>query len=157
MRKLFCVAVLSMATITVAHADGNVHRHGVDQGQAASMGKPGNPAKMSRTVKVEMNDTMRFVPSTITVKRGETIRFAVTNTGKIKHELVLGSAKALKEHAELMRKFPAMEHAEPNQLDVLPGRAGELVWQFTKTGTVDFACLEPGHFEAGMRGKVTVK
>jgi uncharacterized cupredoxin-like copper-binding protein len=99
---------------------------------------------------------MRFLPDSIRVKRGETIRFIVRNTGKVKHEMVLGTIKELKEHAELMRKFPEMEHADPNQVSVDPGMTGELVWQFTTAGTFDFACLVPGHFESGMVGKVRV-
>jgi uncharacterized cupredoxin-like copper-binding protein len=71
--------------------------------------------------------------------------------------MVLGTIKELKEHAEMMRKFPEMEHADPNQVSVEPGMAGELVWQFTRAGTFDFACLVPGHFEAGMVGKVQVR
>ena len=100
---------------------------------------------------------MRFTPAQIDVKRGETIKFVVKNNGKLKHEMVLGSAKELKEHAALMQKFPEMEHADPNQVSVDPGKSGELIWQFTKTGKFDFACLQPGHFEAGMVGKVAVK
>lgn len=37
-----------------------------------------------------------------------------------------------------------------------PGKIGGLVWQFDQAGTVDFACLIPGHMEAGMVGKVKV-
>jgi uncharacterized cupredoxin-like copper-binding protein len=99
---------------------------------------------------------MRFKPDSIRVKRGETIRFIVRNTGKVKHEMVLGTIKELKEHAELMRKFPEMEHADPNQVSVEPGMSGELIWQFSKAGTFDFACLVPGHFEAGMVGNIRV-
>ena len=104
-----------------------------------------------------MSDAMRFTPASVTVKKGETIRFVVKNSGKLKHEMVLGTAKELREHAELMKKFPEMEHADPNQLSVEPGKKGELVWQFTRVGTFDFACLQPGHFDAGMCGKVAVK
>jgi uncharacterized cupredoxin-like copper-binding protein len=101
-----------------------------------------------------MTDAMRFKPATIKVKRGETIRFLARNTGKVKHEMVLGTIGELKKHAELMRKFPEMEHADPNQVSVGPGKTGELIWQFTRAGTFDFACLQPGHFEAGMVGKI---
>ena len=104
-----------------------------------------------------MSDAMRFTPSSIKVKRGETIKFVLTNTGQMKHEMVLGTIKELKEHAALMLKFPDMEHADPNMVTVEPGKTGELVWRFTKAGTFDFACLQPGHFEAGMVGKVAVK
>ncbi len=124
---------------------------------AAAPGQPGDPKKVLRTINVEMSDTMRFNPSSIKVKRGETIKFVVKNIGKIKHEMVLGSTKELKEHAEMMRKMPGMEHDDANKAAVEPGKTGEFVWQFTKAGTFDFACLQPGHFEAGMVGKVIVE
>lgn len=40
---------------------------------------------------------------------------------------------------------------------VKPGAKGEIVWQFTQAGEYPFACLIPGHFEAGTIGKVVVK
>ena len=103
-----------------------------------------------------MSDTMRFSPSRVAVKKGETIRFVLKNDGKLKHEMVLGSLKELKEHAAMMKKMPEMEHADANMASVEPGQTGELIWQFTRSGKFDFACLQPGHFEAGMKGKVVV-
>ncbi len=155
----FAIAFGLAASGTFAHEDehqaGKEERHG--DGHADTVGKPGDPEKISRTIDVEMSDTMRFSPANIKVKRGETIKFVLKNSGKLKHEMVLGSMKELKEHAALMQKFPEMEHADPNQVSVDPGKTGELVWQFNKAGTFDFACLQPGHFEAGMVGKVAVK
>lgn len=75
----------------------------------------------------------------------------------MKHEMVLGTLDELQKHAALMRKFPEMEHDDPNAVSIEPGQTGELVWRFTKTGDFDFACLVPGHFEAGMRGKIVVR
>lgn len=151
------IAALALATSPVS-AGGSGHRHAeTDDGHAAALGEPGDPAKISRTVAVEMNDAMRFKPARIQVKRGETIRFVLTNTGKLEHEMVLGSLKELKEHAAQMRRFPEMEHADPNMASVKPGTTGELVWYFTQGGDFDFACLEPGHFEAGMIGKISVR
>jgi uncharacterized cupredoxin-like copper-binding protein len=124
---------------------------------AEAAGRPGDPGKVSRTVQVTMSDQMRFTPSTINVKRGETIKFAVRNAGQVKHEMVIGSLAELKEHAAMMRKMPEMEHAEPNQVTLDPGKTGELVWQFSKAGEFQYGCLIPGHFEAGMIGKITVK
>ena len=124
---------------------------------ASAGGQAGDPKKVTRTVPIEMNDTMRFVPASVPAKRGETIRFVVRNTGKVKHEMVLGTIGELKEHAALMRKFPEMEHADPNQVSVEPGNSAELVWQFTRDGTFEFACLQSGHFEAGMVGKILVR
>src|SRR5688572_20268697 len=103
-----------------------------------------------------MSDKMRFDPSYITVKQGETIRFTVKNNGKLMHEMVFGTPQELKEHADLMKKFPDMEHDEPYMTHVAPGKTEEIIWQFTKTGEFDFACLIAGHFDAGMVGKVKV-
>jgi uncharacterized cupredoxin-like copper-binding protein len=120
-------------------------------------GRPGDPKSVSRTVTIRMSDTMRFFPDSLNVKRGETIRFVVKNEGKLLHEMVLGSEKSLEEHAALMRKFPEMEHDEPYMVHVEPGRTGNIVWTFDKSGHIGFACLIPGHFEAGMTGKVIAK
>ena len=155
MKILFAICGVALAlgsAPVLAHGD-DPHHPGHDD----SFGKPGDLAKVSRTVEVDMTDAMRFTPGNISVKKGETIRFVVRNSGQIKHEMVLGTAKELREHAELMKKFPEMEHEEPNQLSLDPGKAGELVWQFMRAGTFDFACLQPGHFDAGMRGKVAVR
>ena len=162
MKRLIIASALVVSLVSATGAPAHDDKKPVKKvepqadGHAAALGKPGDPGKVTRDVEVEMNDTMRFRPDSIQVKRGETIRFVVRNTGKVKHEMVLGTIKELKEHAELMRKFPEMEHADPNQVSVEPGMTGELIWQFTKAGTFDFACLVPGHFEAGMVGKVRV-
>ncbi len=131
--------------------------HSEDGGHAQGVGQPGDPKKVSRAIQVLMSDDMKFTPAKVNVERGETIRFVVRNAGQIKHEMVIGSMAELKEHAELMRKMPGMEHADPNMVTLDPGKSGELIWQFTKAGTFDFACLQPGHFEAGMIGKISVK
>ena len=131
--------------------------HAEDGGHAHGVGKPGDPKKASRAIQMVMSDDMKFRPAKIDVKRGETIRFVVKNAGRIRHDIIIGSMAELKEHAEMMRKMPGMEHAEPNQVALDAGKTGELIWRFTKAGTFDFACLQPGHFEAGMMGKVSVK
>ncbi|MCE9657964.1 MAG: cupredoxin family protein [Burkholderiales bacterium] len=134
-------------------ADGKPHDH--DPGLA--FGEAGQPGKATRTVTVEMTDAMRFKPSSVTVRQGETVRFVVRNSGRLKHEFVLGTEKALKEHYELMKKFPEMEHDDPNMVTVGPGASGEVIWRFSKAGKVDFACLQPGHYDAGMKGAVSVR
>lgn len=153
MKKLLIASALALSFLsTGAFADTN-HAH---EKEGAAAGKPGNLKKISRSIQMTMNDNMRFTPSRISVKRGETVKFEIRNMGRIKHEMVIGSIAELKEHAEMMQKMPEMKHTEPNQLTLDPGKNGVLVWQFTKAGTVDFACLQPGHFEAGMAGKVAV-
>lgn len=150
---------ITLGTAASASAHGGEPRRAKtsEPEHAAALGQPGDPRKATRTIEVQMDDSMRFSPVSIEVKRGETVRFHVKNTGRLKHELVLGTFPDLKAHAALMQKFPEMEHADPNQASVDPGKSGELIWQFTKPGTFDFACLQPGHFEAGMRGRLIVK
>jgi uncharacterized cupredoxin-like copper-binding protein len=160
MIRLFLTAVLSLAVTASASGQGKHSTHAGHAGHGAEKpyGQPGNPKEVTRTIQVGMSDTMRFTPAEIAVRRGETIRFVAKNAGKVEHEMVIGTEKELKEHAEAMRKNPKMEHApEPNAVDVDPGKQGELVWRFTKAGTFSFACLVPGHFEAGMIGKLVVK
>ena len=104
-----------------------------------------------------MDDNMRFTPSQISVKPGETVRFFIKNGGKVPHEMVLGNMEDLKSHAAMMQKMPGMKHAEPNMIALQPGQRGGIVWQFADAGIVDFACTIPGHLEAGMAGKVIVQ
>jgi uncharacterized cupredoxin-like copper-binding protein len=125
--------------------------------EPTDFGQEGNPERVTKTIKVDMTDAMRFTPSDVTVKRGETVKFVVHNDGKVLHEMVLGTKQAIAEHAELMKRFPEMEHADANMAHVKPGKSGEIVWQFTRAGEFQFACLQPGHYEAGMVGKVVVK
>lgn len=119
-------------------------------------GRAGNPSEVSRTIAVTMDDSMHFAPDDITVKAGETIRFFARNNGKVPHEMVIGSMAELKEHAEMMRTMPGMQHTESNMITLKPGQRGGIVWKFERPGTVDFACLIPGHMEAGMLARVTV-
>jgi len=151
------LAMAALAASGAAFASGNhAGGHGHDDGGETAIGKPGVAAKASRTITIEMGDNMRYTPSNIQVRRGETVRLLVKNAGQVKHELSLGTEKELLEHLEQMKRFPDMEHDEPGKLTLAPGAQGEIVWQFTKAGTVNFACLIPGHYEAGMKGAIQV-
>lgn len=119
-------------------------------------GRLGDPAKVNRTIVIDMSDRMRFTPDAISVKLGETVRFDVRNSGKVLHEMVLGTMEELKAHYELMKKHPGMEHDEPHMAHVNPGKKQQIVWQFTQPGEFFYGCLIPGHLEAGMIGKVKV-
>lgn len=155
LKTIATCALLVCTTATFAagnHAGG--HEHG--PAKAQSIGEAGVAASVTRTVEVDMSDAMRFTPANIQAKQGETIRFVVKNSGQLSHEFVLGTAKDLKAHYELMKKSPHMEHADDNMLTVAPGQRGELLWRFTQAGKVDFACLHPGHYDAGMKGAVAV-
>lgn len=161
MKTTLAFAVLAWTAITaVAHGDTHMAKkpaYDASKVEERAFGREGDPKRVTRTVKLDMTDAFRFTPADVTVKRGETVKFVVANSGKVLHEMVLGTPEELKAHAELMKKFPDMEHADANMAHVKPGAKGEIVWQFTKAGEYQFACLIPGHYEAGMVGKVVVK
>lgn len=158
------VAASAMLTpsLAFAHRDSahSAHRRDYVASQVVDtpFGREGDPKKVTRTITVHMTDNMRFTPDVLTVKRGETVRLDVVNKGQLLHELVLGTPADIEEHSEAMMKHRGgMEHEAPNMVHVAAGKSVEVVWQFTKTGEFQFACLLPGHFEAGMSGKVVVR
>ena len=163
-KQLLGVAVTaSVFAVSGAFAHGNedhpasVKEFDASKVESTPFGRQGDPAKVTRTIRVDMADTMRFTPADLAIKRGETVKLVATNKGQVLHEMVLGTPAALKQHADLMKKFPEMEHEEAHMTHVKPGKSGEIVWEFDTPGEFQFACLLPGHFEAGMVGKVVVK
>lgn len=126
------------------------------QQEQKDWGIAGEAKAATRTITLNMSDNMRFTPDRIEVKEGETVRLRVKNSGKIMHELVLGTPKELAAHSAMMLKNPGMEHDEPYMTHVAPGKTGEIVWTFNRAGEFEFACLIAGHYQAGMVGKVRV-
>ncbi len=146
-----------LAPTTHAHTDkphapktGPVFKEQKDWGIA------GDANKARRSIEVRMADNMRFTPGRIEVRQGETVKFVVRNTGKVMHEFVIGTEAENAQHAELMVKFPTMEHDEPYMAHVPPGKTGEIVWTFNRAGQFEFACLIAGHYQAGMVGTIMV-
>lgn len=156
-RKLIPLFALSVLPALSWAAGGHDHGGATTHDSASRAGQPGKAGQVSRTLEVVMDDTMRFTPDRFTVKAGETVRFFVKNVGRVPHEMVIGSIDELKAHAETMRKMPGMAHADENMLTLKPGQRSALVWSFDRPGTVDIACLVPGHFEAGMAAQVKVE
>lgn len=159
--RIFWLAVLAAILAGTVHAHGDKHgasaKADYSKAEQKAFGIAADPKKADRVVRIEMSDTMRFTPAEIEVKRGATVRFEASNAGKQMHEMVLGTMDELRSHAELMRKFPNMEHDEPHMAHVAPGKTVAMGWRFNKAGTFYFGCLEPGHFEAGMIGRVVVQ
>lgn len=126
----------------------------------ATAGAPGDPKQPARTVTVVMTEgdgAMKFTPDRLDVKKGEQVRFVLQNKGALPHEFRIATVKDNDEHAAMMRDMPDMKHHEANAVSIDPGKSTELVWRFTRAGSFEFACLIPGHREAGMHGIVAVK
>lgn len=139
----------------------NKHEHKTHaHHEAFAAGELGDPAKPSRQVKVLMQETstgMVFVPSEINVAKDEQIEFLLENAGELEHEFVLDTKEGNQKHKALMEEHAGMAHSEPNEKELKPGEKTVLLWRFTKPGNFEYACLIPGHYEAGMHGTVTVK
>ena len=151
-------STLATTQASCAGAVNHDHHHGMEHSEAAeSYGHPGDPAKADRTIEITAVD-IAFVPEAVTVKRGETVKFVVTNTGKLLHELVLGTKEDQAEHNAQMSGLSPEEMAqhmqsEGNGIVVQPSQTREITWTFsTDLEQVQFACHVPGHYEAGMSG-----
>src|SRR5688572_12025883 len=83
-------------------------RAGIDK----PYGRPGDPRKVKRAITVDMSDAMRFFPENVSVKRGDTVRFRLRNSGQVEHGMVIGTMDELKKHAALMKSNPQMDHQD---------------------------------------------
>ena len=152
-------------------------------GHAYDFGQPAPAAKATRSVELVMGD-MSFTPKAIDIKAGETVRFVLVNKGQLLHEFNLGDAAMHARHQQEMLQMQqggmltptgmkamdhgsmagmdhgkmdhGMKHDDPNSVLVEPGKTAELTWTFSKAVNLEFACNIPGHYQAGMVGKLTV-
>ncbi len=141
-------------------------------GPACSAGaQPGAPP----AVAIDMLDAMRFAPERLTLAPGRHIEFRVRNAGRLRHEIVIGTAAEIDSHRRAMLRAAHAAsaagtddaahaghsvhaaHAAPNMAQLEPGRRTRLRWKFDRPGDYEYACLLPGHYEAGMKGSITVR
>ena len=148
-------------------------------GHSLDFGEPGKVSKISQTIEVVMQENY-YTPKKIYVKAGETIRFKISNQGELVHEFNIGTTNMHAAHQKEMRMMvehgvleadrinykmmkmdmgagKTMEHNDQNSTLLEPGKAGEVIWKFTKSTELEFACNVPGHYESGMLGKIRVK
>ena len=113
---------------------------------SAALGFEPGTKSSPRAVKIAVDDALSFFPNVITVAEGETVTFAVTNTGKAAHEFMIGP----------MADAMADKEGTPEAADILTGETKSLTFTFDGPGPYAFACHEPGHFENGMLGYIIV-
>ncbi|HVM29510.1 MAG TPA: cupredoxin family protein [Candidatus Limnocylindrales bacterium] len=160
------IAILVMVILMVV--TGGQHGPGMHSGGSGSttaprspsadgVGSPAGSAEASRTIELTASDSMAFDPASLHVAVGEVVTFVVTNTGQAAHEFTLGDEAMQREHADAMAHMPSdMHHDFPNSITVQPGHTERLTWRFGEAGTLEYACHEPGHYDAGMRGQIIV-
>jgi len=140
-------------------------------GHGSSIGKAGDPGKVDRVIEVSM-DEMKYNPKTVSVEKGETIKFVVRNDGNFVHEFNLGTKEMWDGHTKEMMKMlksgmmtmkkldhakmmeGGMMHDEGNSALLEPGQTADVVWTFADATEMGFACNVPGHREGGMVGKI---
>ena len=159
--KLIAACAL-LVSVSAAFGNENMPHHAATPAtqqqpkEQQAWGVAGDASAVQRTLTLQMDDNMRFSPSNIQVHVGETLRLHVVNQGKVMHEIVLGTPATLQAHAQKMQQHPGMAHDAPHMAHVSPGGQGDVIWHFNRPGQFDFACLIPGHYQAGMTGTITV-
>jgi plastocyanin len=111
-------------------------------GQAGFLaGTPAAP----RLVSIVAGPGETFSPSEVDIAPGETVTFAVTAVGPTPHEFKVGPAAVV-----------AADGDTPEIADIGMMQTKSLTYTFDGPGPFAYACHEPGHFEAGMRGTITL-
>jgi uncharacterized cupredoxin-like copper-binding protein len=171
----FAVAAFATAVHTGAGTALAAGSHAGGHGDTSALGRPGTAAEADRTIEIVMGDNY-FEPEKLTVRAGETVRFVIRNEGEFLHEFNLGTAAMHAAHqAEMMTMMEhgmltptgidhdkmkmdhgagGKAHDDPNSVLIEPGKTAELVWTFTATAALEFACNVPGHYDAGMMGEI---
>lgn len=140
------------------------HSHGAAHTMPEPMASVAPTVQVTKVIDIAMNDDMRFTPSTVSVRENDVVKFSVHNAGNITHEMVIGSAADIEEHAVQMQQGMnhghTMNHAATNTMgmvSVAPQETKELVFDFRGKSNLYIACLVPGHYELGMKGMVIIE
>ena len=144
------LALASLTALSPAQA-GGAHSY--------AFGSPGTPEEVTRTLHVQATDAMQLIFDRKDIRPGDVVRFVVTNTGKVAHEFGIEDEAGQAEHAKAMMAMPGMQHSAPNVITLQPGETRSLIWRFThlRQQALVFACNVPGHYQAGMVQRLTVK
>ncbi|EQD65005.1 blue (type 1) copper domain protein, partial [mine drainage metagenome] len=122
-----------------------------------SFGENGRTDQVTRTIRIQALDTMRFSPSIVHVEPGQTVRFVVTDAGRLDHEFVIGDQREQEAHERKMEAHSDMPMHDPNGISLKPGQTRSILWRFPdRPMRLEYACHEPGHFAAGMIGQIVV-
>ena len=131
--------------------------HGGGESQFA-FGEPAEVGKADRVIEVTATDDLMFDPSSVSVSKGETIEFKVSNIGTVGHEFVLGDESFQLAHEDEMADMEGgmLPPDEVYAIGLVGGETQSIAWTFTSDGVVEYGCHVPGHYEGGMVGTVEV-
>ena len=140
------------------------------------IGEKGKLSEVNRTIEIKMYDNY-FEPNEIIIKKGETIKFIVSNYGELVHEfniatkemhikhqpemmkmvenqILLADKIDKKKMKEMAKKDHSMGHSHSNSVLLEPNQSAELIWKFSTDTNLEAACNVPGHYESGMITKI---
>ena len=110
------------------------------------LGTPAHP----RMIIIRMDDQLEFVPAEVSVTQGETILFVLANVGSTAtHEFQVGPADRV-----ALDQVDGQIVVEASKIE--PLHVDYLTYTFGGAGPYAYACHEPGHYQAGMRGVIDV-
>ena len=167
MKKIIIILLL-LSFHSFSYADKNM-----------KIGSHGKLSDVNRIIKVKMYDNY-YEPSFFNIKAGETIKFEVENFGELVHEFNIANALMHMQHQPEMEKMveneilfsdyidkkkmkkiakldKSMGHSHSNSVLLAPKEKKNLIWKFHNTSNIEIACNVPGHYQAGMIAKVTIK
>ena len=142
------------------------------------IGEKGKLSEVNRTIEIKMYDNY-FEPNEITIKKGETIKFIVSNYGELVHEfniatkemhikhqpemmkmvenqILLADKIDKKKMKEMAKKDHSMAHSHSNSVLLEPNQSAELIWKFSSDKNLEAACNVPGHYEVGMVANIKI-
>ncbi|GAC1317367.1 MAG: hypothetical protein NVSMB2_10990 [Chloroflexota bacterium] len=94
----------------------------------------------AQTLTVQGTDSLKFEPSTLTVKAGQPVTLTFSNTGQTLHDWSL-----------------AQGAAQPVKIAAAGGQSASGTFTIDRPGTYTFICSVPGHEAAGMKGTLTAQ
>ena len=140
------------------------------------IGEKGKLSEADRTIEIKMYDNY-FEPNEIKIKKGETVKFVISNYGELVHEfniatkemhiehqlemmkmvenqILLADKIDMKKMKEMAKKDHSMSHSHANSVLLEPNEDGEIIWKFNTEAKLEAACNIPGHYETGMIAKI---
>lgn len=142
---------------------------------ACAGGTSGTPSDQGRRIEVEMKE-FAYSQQALTLKAGEKVTLAFKNTGSIEHEFMAGR-QAMAGQGYMEDMFKGVDHhitpessadegmgamggmgADAVGVRVAPGATATLTFVVPAApGSYEFGCFVAGHYEAGMKGALSIQ
>lgn len=160
--KVVAAVLVAVAAIATGCANDDTTTGSESSGKTSSaevfdFGEPADASDATTIIDIAANDDFSYTPDSVKVSAGDVVTFRVTNSGNLNHEFTLGDESLQQEHEQEMKDMGDMQMGDdPNAISIASGETGELTWKFSGSGDVLMGCHVAGHYDGGMRGKITV-